>query len=161
MEINRRPRRCSPASDSNHGLDREEAWKDHRSPLRRPNAARGRRMSSSALSLGNRTLGYESWYIEDSGANPFDPRANSVMMGCDYNVAYLRRIMEHYGFGGRWAYWDAIQNVCHGAVLQPYALALQRGCGRDQPLRCDKITRGASRLSRPHHDRYRSRLRAD
>src|SRR6516165_6817065 len=64
--------------------------------------------------LGIEQLGYESWYIEDSGANPFDPRANSVMMGCDYNVAYLRRIMEHYGFGGRWAYWDVIQNVCHG-----------------------------------------------
>ena len=64
--------------------------------------------------LGFEQLGYESWYIEDSGANPYDPRANSVVMGCDYNVAYLRRVMEDYGFGGRWAYWAAIQNVYHG-----------------------------------------------
>src|SRR5215813_5200612 len=61
--------------------------------------------------LGFEQLGYESWYIEDSGANPYDPRANSVVMNCDYNVAYLRRVMEHYGFGGRWGCWDAIQNV--------------------------------------------------
>jgi len=64
--------------------------------------------------LGIEQLGYESWYIEDSGANPYDPWANSVVMGCDYNVAYLRRIMEYYGFGGRWAYWDAIKNVRYG-----------------------------------------------
>jgi hypothetical protein len=64
--------------------------------------------------LGLEQLGYESWYIEDSGANPYDPWANSVVMKSDYNIAYLRRVMEHYGFAGRWGYWDAIQNVCHG-----------------------------------------------
>jgi hypothetical protein len=64
--------------------------------------------------LGFQQLGYEAWYIEDSGANPYDPRANSVVMNCEYNVAYLRRVMEHYGLGGRWGYWDAIRNVYHG-----------------------------------------------
>ena len=39
-------------------------------------------------------LGYEAWYVEDGGANPYDPRANSVSMECDYNVAFLRRSME-------------------------------------------------------------------
>src|ERR1700746_2266133 len=55
MEINRRLGRCSLTSHSNHGFEREEARKDRRSPLRRPNAARGRRVSSAALSFGNRT----------------------------------------------------------------------------------------------------------
>jgi hypothetical protein len=64
--------------------------------------------------LGIEQLGYEAWYIEDSGANPYDPRANSVAMACDYNVAYLRATMGDYGFDGRWAYWDAIQDVYHG-----------------------------------------------
>jgi len=96
--------------------------------------------------LGIEQLGYESWYIEDSGANPYDPWANSVVMSCDYNVAYLRRIMEHYGFGGRWAYWDAIQNVCHGLScdrmrsLCAEAAAVINLCGatrlRDEHLAC-------------------------
>src|SRR6266446_5425913 len=64
--------------------------------------------------LGIEQLGYEAWYVEDGGANPYDPWANSVVMECDYNVAYLRRIMERYGFGHRWAYWDAIRDVHHG-----------------------------------------------
>src|SRR5271163_956328 len=55
MEINRRFLRCRLTSDPNHGFHREEARKDRRSPLRRPNAARGRRMSSATLSFGNRT----------------------------------------------------------------------------------------------------------
>jgi hypothetical protein len=96
--------------------------------------------------LGIEQLGYESWYIEDSGANPYDPWASSVVMDCDYNVAYLRRIMEHYGFGGRWAYWDAIKNVRYGLPcdrirsLCAEAAAVINLCGatrlRDEHLAC-------------------------
>ncbi len=64
--------------------------------------------------LGLQQLGYKVWYIEDGGANPYDPRVASVMMECEYNVAYLRRAMESYGLAGRWAYWDAIHDVWHG-----------------------------------------------
>src|SRR5438094_8147036 len=64
--------------------------------------------------LGIEKLGYEAWYIEDGGANPYDPRANSVAMECNYNVDFLGRMMERYGFGDRWAYWDAIHDVHHG-----------------------------------------------
>jgi len=64
--------------------------------------------------LGLERLGYEAWYVEDHGANPYDPRVNSVVMECDHNVAFLRRVMESYGLGGRWAYWDAINDVYHG-----------------------------------------------
>src|SRR5215468_8599204 len=30
--------------------------------------------------LGIEQLGYEAWYVEDSGANPYDPRINSIVM---------------------------------------------------------------------------------
>ncbi|HEY3911838.1 MAG TPA: hypothetical protein VGM07_18410 [Stellaceae bacterium] len=96
--------------------------------------------------LGLRQLGYEVWYVEDGGANPYDPRAASVMMECDYNVAYLRRAMESHGLGGRWAYWDAINDVWHGLarerVHRLYAEAdgLINLCGatrlRDEHLAC-------------------------
>jgi hypothetical protein len=96
--------------------------------------------------VGLERLGYDVWYIEDGGANPYDPRVASVMMGCDYNVAYLRRAMEGYGLGGRWAYWDAINDEWHGLpreqVRRLYAEAdgLINLCGatrlRDEHLAC-------------------------
>ena len=32
-------------------------------------------------------LGFETWYVEDHGANPYDPRISSVVMDCAYNLA--------------------------------------------------------------------------
>ncbi len=64
--------------------------------------------------IGLEQLGYEAIYIENHGANPYDPRANSVMMDCAYNVEFLKTSLERFGFAGRWAYWDAINDVYHG-----------------------------------------------
>jgi hypothetical protein len=96
--------------------------------------------------IGLDRLGWDVWYVEDGGANPYDPRVASVMMGCDYNVAYLRRAMESCGFGGRWAYWDAINDEWHGLSrtrvrrLYAEADALINLCGatklRDEHLGC-------------------------
>ena len=98
--------------------------------------------------LGLERLGYEVWYVEDGGANPYDPRVNSVVMECEYNVAYVRRMMERYGLGDRWAYWDAINDVYHGLSReQVYALyresdALINLCGaarlRDEHMACPR-----------------------
>jgi hypothetical protein len=96
--------------------------------------------------VGLEKLGYEAWYVEDHGANPYDPRISSVVMECDYNVAYLRRVMEHYGLDDRWAYWDAINDAYHGLsrdrvrALYAEADGLINLCGatqlRDEHLRC-------------------------
>ena len=59
-----------------------------------------------------------------AGPTPTIPRVASVMMECDYNVAYLRRAMESHGLGGRWAYWDAINDVWHGLGRRAGAAAL-------------------------------------
>ena len=98
--------------------------------------------------LGLERLGYEAWYVEDHGANPYDPRVNSVVMECDYNVAFVRRMMERYGLGERWAYWDAINDVYHGmsreAVHRLYreSDALINLCGavrlRDEHMACPR-----------------------
>jgi hypothetical protein len=68
------------------------------------------------------------------------------MMGCGYNVAYLRQAMESHGLGGRWAYWDAINDEWHGLgreqVRRLYAEAdaLVNLCGatklREEHLAC-------------------------
>jgi hypothetical protein len=96
--------------------------------------------------VGLEQLGYNCWYIEDGGANPFDPRANSVATQCDYNVRYLQEVMERYGFGQRWAYWDAIHDVYYGLsrqqvrALYAEADALINLCGatrlREEHLAC-------------------------
>jgi hypothetical protein len=96
--------------------------------------------------VGLQKLGYDTWYIENHGANPYDPRANSVMMDCSYNVAFLKDSIERFGFKDRWAYWDAINDVYHGLsrerVRELYAGAdgLINLCGatrlRDEHMRC-------------------------
>jgi hypothetical protein len=96
--------------------------------------------------LGLEQLGYRAWYVEDGGANPYDPRANSVAMDCGYNVRYLQHVMERHGFGQRWGYWDAINDVRHGlSGQQVHALyreadALINLCGatqlREEHLAC-------------------------
>jgi len=96
--------------------------------------------------VGLERLGYCAWYVEDGGANPFDPRANSVAMECDYNVRFLQRAMEQYGFGRRWSYWDAIHDLHYGlSRAQVHALyanadALINLCGatrlREEHLAC-------------------------
>jgi hypothetical protein len=75
--------------------------------------------------LGLERLGHEVWYVEDGGANPYDPQLNSVVMDCTYNVAYVRRMMERSDLGGRWAYWDAINDVYHG-LAREQVMALYR-----------------------------------
>jgi len=60
------------------------------------------------------SLGWEAWYVEDHGTNPYDPRIASVAMDCAYNVGFLRAAMERCGLAGRWAYWDAINDAWHG-----------------------------------------------
>jgi hypothetical protein len=97
---------------------------------------------------GLERLGYEAWYVEDHGANPFDPRANSVVMDCTYNVAFLRRVMERLGLARRWAYWDAINDVYHGLgraevrALYGSADAVLNLCGatrlRDEHMACPR-----------------------
>ncbi|MBV8776892.1 MAG: hypothetical protein JO258_06815 [Alphaproteobacteria bacterium] len=73
-------------------------------------------------------LGYEAWYVEDSGANPYDPRAESVVMSCAYNLGCLERAMERFGLAGRWAYRCGVDETYHGLSRQGIA-ALYREAG--------------------------------
>jgi hypothetical protein len=103
--------------------------------------------------IGLERLGYEAWYVEDHGTNPYDPRQNSVVMDCTYNVDYVRRMMERYGLGHRWAYWDAINDVYHG---------LSRDAVRDLYRDADALINlcGATRL-RDEHMACRTRIMVD
>ncbi len=96
--------------------------------------------------LGFQRLGFEAFYVEDSGASPYDPRADSVVISPDYSLAFLRRVMEAWGFGERWAYWDAPLDTYFGLsrarvkALFAEADALVNLCGatrlREEHLAC-------------------------
>jgi hypothetical protein len=58
---------------------------------------------------GFRRLGFEVYYIEDTGEWPYDPEQNTVTDDCTYTVNYIGRLMEWYGLSDRWAYRAAAQ----------------------------------------------------
>jgi hypothetical protein len=53
---------------------------------------------------GFRRLGFDVYYLEDTGTWPYDPDASSVTNDCRYAVRYLGEVMARYGFADRWAY---------------------------------------------------------
>ncbi|HEX9819804.1 MAG TPA: glycosyltransferase [Methylomirabilota bacterium] len=58
---------------------------------------------------GFRRLGHDVWYVEDTGAWPFDVEANAVSGDPRYTVDYLARAMAGAGFADRWAYRAACE----------------------------------------------------
>jgi hypothetical protein len=64
--------------------------------------------------LALRALGWDVWYVEDSGAAPYDPRSRSVVTDCSASVAFLRETLEPFGLAGHWAYFDSLREEWHG-----------------------------------------------
>ena len=60
--------------------------------------------------LGLARLGHEVWYFEDSGQWPYNPSADGLVEGCEYNVEYLDEVLTRFDLAGRWAYrfpWES------------------------------------------------------
>ena len=64
--------------------------------------------------LGFQALGLDVYYVEDSGAPPYDPRTGGVSGECDYAVSYVAEVMGRVGLGDRWVYLDMMRNETHG-----------------------------------------------
>jgi hypothetical protein len=77
--------------------------------------------------VGLRALGCDVYYVEDSGAPPYDPASGGIGTAADANVAFLADVMRRYDFADRWAYWDALTDTWHGrdaaAVRELYRTA--------------------------------------
>lgn len=59
---------------------------------------------------GFRRLGFDVYYVEDTGAWPYNPEQNTVTDDCTYTLNTIGRIMASFGFSDRWAY----RAVTHG-----------------------------------------------
>jgi hypothetical protein len=57
--------------------------------------------------LGLRRLGYDPYYVEDSGRWIYDPALNDLSPDAEANVRAVTPILEAHGFGGRWAFRGA------------------------------------------------------
>jgi hypothetical protein len=54
--------------------------------------------------LGLRRLGYDPYYVEDSGRWVYDPRINDLSPDASGNIAAVVPALEAHGFAGRWAF---------------------------------------------------------
>ena len=54
--------------------------------------------------IGLRNLGYDPYYVEDSGRWIYDPQINDLSPDASGNIAQVQPILESYGFGDRWAF---------------------------------------------------------
>ena len=59
-------------------------------------------------------LGYDAYYLEDTGIWPYNPEEGGVSKGCEYNVRYLNGVMERFGLADRWAYCFAHERQWFG-----------------------------------------------
>jgi hypothetical protein len=100
--------------------------------------------------LGLRALGWDVFYVEDSGAPPYDPRTGGRTDDCGYAVRYLDDVMRRIGCGERWVYLDMARNETHGrsraelADLYRTATAIVNLCGATGPR--EEHRRGARLL---------------
>jgi len=72
-----------------------------------------------------RRLGYDPYYVEDSGRWVYDPRLNDLTGEAQPNVEAVAPTLEAYGFGNRWAFrGNYPQGRCYGmsesAILRLY-----------------------------------------
>lgn len=65
--------------------------------------------------LALRRLGYDPYYIEDSGRWIYDPRLNDLSPDPSGNLAAVVPVLEAHGFAGRWAFRGKYPDgQCHG-----------------------------------------------
>lgn len=65
--------------------------------------------------LGLRRLGYDAYYIEDSGRWIYDPRINDMSPDAGGNVAAVAPVLEQHGFADRWAFRGTYpEGKCYG-----------------------------------------------
>jgi hypothetical protein len=65
--------------------------------------------------LALRRLGYDPYYIEDSGRWIYDPALNEMSPDASANIAAVVPVLEEHGFGDRWAFRGAYKDGrCYG-----------------------------------------------
>ena len=64
--------------------------------------------------LGFEALGFEVWYLEDTGTWAYDPVREEPTADCSSSCEYLRQVIEEFGVGERWLYRNGADGQWHG-----------------------------------------------
>src|SRR5438552_8125521 len=54
--------------------------------------------------IGLRRLGYDPYYVEDSGRWIYDPRLNDLSPDAQYNIDLVAPVLQAHGFEDRWVF---------------------------------------------------------
>jgi hypothetical protein len=66
--------------------------------------------------VGLRALGLDPYFYEDTAyyGDCFNPSTGTMHVAPDSGVAFTADFLQRFGFGDRWAFWDAAANRHHG-----------------------------------------------
>ncbi|HEY6298250.1 MAG TPA: hypothetical protein VIW95_01300, partial [Candidatus Binatus sp.] len=97
--------------------------------------------------LGFRQLGLDVYYIEDHRAYVYDPTIESSTPDPSRNLKVLGSVMERYGFGERWAFFDSVKDEYVGMPRERCIELLREAdavinlCGATEPRQEHERTR--------------------
>jgi hypothetical protein len=89
--------------------------------------------------IGFRRLGYETFYVENSGAPPYSPRLQSIATSADENIRFLQDSFRQFYLSEAWAYYDSLTREWVGMKqsrveeLMEHADAIINLCGASLP----------------------------
>jgi len=63
---------------------------------------------------GLRRLGFQVYYVEDTGTAPYDPRVRSLVGDCTYGLHVIANALRRIGMEHAWAYRDGLHGQWHG-----------------------------------------------
>ena len=88
---------------------------------------------------GLQRLGFEVYYVEDTGTAPYDPRVKSLVYDCTYSLQVIADALRRLGLEDAWAYRDGRTGQWHGLSqnrvqdLFARALCAINLCGASNP----------------------------
>jgi hypothetical protein len=63
---------------------------------------------------GLQRLGFRVFYVEDTGAAPYDPRMKSLVRDCSYSLRFIAQTLQRLGMADAWAYHDGLSGQWYG-----------------------------------------------
>lgn len=90
---------------------------------------------------GLQRLGFEVYYVEDTGTAPYDPRTKSLVSDCTYSIHFIACALRRLGMENSWAYCGGLSGQWYGLSkscvhdLFAHALCVVNLCGASNPAK--------------------------
>jgi hypothetical protein len=89
--------------------------------------------------LGFQQLGFDVYYVEETGSPPYDPRIKNLVDDCAYSLQFIAETLGQFGFANTWAYHDQLTGQWFGLSkvrvrdLFARAVGVVNLCGASHP----------------------------